>query len=172
MDKAAKYLSGMPHFSFLPDEEIHKISHEVIFNRYEKGTQLAVKDETVIDSVYIVEKGSLALFDMRDGESVPSGFIKSGEVFGGITILMNGGVSLRTVIVEEDCSGYEIPRDIFQDLCARYPRFYEFFLENFSKHVFDDSIKALIETGQARHFLSGIEPFSLSSEGIDHGSPR
>ena len=167
MDKAAKYLRGMPHFSFLPDEEIHKISQTVNFNRYAKGTQLALKDETVIDSVFIVAKGSLALFDMRDGERVPSGFIKSGEVFGGITILMNGGVSLRTVIVEEDCSGYAIPRDIFQDLCARYPRFYEFFLENFSKHVFDDSIKALIETGQARHFLSGIEPFSyLPKESI------
>jgi CBS domain-containing protein len=161
MDKAAIYLSGMPHFSFLPDEEIHKISQKVIFNRYEKGTQLAVKDKTVIDSVYIVEKGSLALFDMRDGESVPSGFIKSGEVFGGITILMNGSVSLRTVLVEKDCSGYTIPKEIFEDLCARYPRFYEFFLENFSKHVFDDSIKALVETGQARHFLSGIEPFSF-----------
>jgi CBS domain-containing protein len=164
MDKAAKYLLGMPHFSFLPDEEIQKISHEIIFNRYEKGTQLAVKDETVINNVYAVKKGSLALFDLKDGERVPCGFIKSGEVFGGITILMGGGVSLRTVIVEEDCSGYEIPKEIFQDLCARYPQFYEFFLENFSKHVFDDSIKALIETGQARHFLSGIEPFSFLAE--------
>jgi CBS domain-containing protein len=163
-DKAAKYLLGMPHFSFLPDEEIHKISSKVLFKHYEKGMQLALKDETVIDSVYAVKKGSLSLFDLRDGESVPSGFIKSGEVFGGITILMNGGVSLRTVIVEEDCSGYEIPKNIFQDLCARYPQFYEFFLENFSKHIFDDSIKALIETGQARHFLSGIEPFSFLPE--------
>ena len=161
MDKTATYLSGMPHFSFLPDKEIHKISREISFRRFEKGTQLAVKDETVIDNVYVVNKGSLALFDLRDGESVPSGFIKSGEVFGGITILMNGGVSLRTVMVEENCSGYEIPKEIFQDLCARFPRFYEYFLENFSKHVFDDSIKALIETGQARHFLSGIEPFSF-----------
>jgi CBS domain-containing protein len=164
MNKAAKYLSDMPHFSFLPDAEIQKISQEVFFNRYEKGTQLAAKNETAIKNVYVVQKGSLALFDLRDGERVPSGFIKSGEVFGGITILMNGGVSLRTVIVEEDCSGYEIPKETFQDLCARYPQFYEFFLENFSKHVFDDSIKALIETGQARHFLSAMEPFSFLSE--------
>lgn len=161
MQKAAKYLSGMPHFSFLPVEEIRKISQEVFFNSYPKGTQLAVKGETLIDNVYVVHKGSLALYDLRDGELVASGFIKRGEVFGGITILMNGGVSLRTAIVEEDCSGYEIPKEIFQDLCARFPQFYEFFLENFSKHVFDDSIKALIETGQARHFLSTIEPFSF-----------
>jgi CBS domain-containing protein len=161
MDKAAKYFLGLPHFSFLPDEEIQKISQQVLFNHYEKGTQLAVKDETVIDNIFVVTKGSLSLFDLREGEKVPSGFIKTGEVFGGITILMNGGVSLRNVIVEEDCSGYEMPKEIFQDLCASYPQFYEFFLENFSKHVFDDSIKALIETGQARHFLSGIEPFSF-----------
>ena len=164
MDKAVKFLSGMPHFAFLPVVEIQKISKEIVFSRYERGRRLAVKDETLIDNVFAVNKGSLALYDVRDGESVPSGFIKSGEVFGGITILMNGGVSLRTVIVEEDASGYEIPREIFQDLCARYPKFYEFFLENFSKHIFDDSLKALIETGQARHFLSNIEPFSFLPE--------
>ena len=164
MDKAANYLAGMPHFSILPDQEIEDISKDISFKRYASGTQLAVKDETAIDNIYIVVKGSLSLFDIHQGELVPSGFIKSGEVFGGITILMNGGVSLRTVIVEKDCSGYEIPSEIFQDLCARYPKFYDFFLKNFSKHVFDDSIKTLIETGQARHFLSGIEPFSFLTE--------
>lgn len=160
-DKALKFLSSMPHFSFLPEKEIQKLSQEVTFTRYEKGTQLAKMGETEIDNIFIVQKGSLALFDNKDGDNVSSGYIKGGEVFGGITILMSGGVSLRTVIVEEECSGYSLHKDAFEDLCTRYPKFYEFFLENFSKHVFDDSIKALIETGQARHFLKGIEPFSF-----------
>jgi len=163
-ERAAKYISGMPHFSFLPDAEIQKISQQVKFIRHKSGVQLAVQDETVIEYIYIVDKGTLGLFDLRDGELVSSGFIKRREVFGGITILMNGGVSLRTVIVEEDCTGYEMPSHVFQDLCARYPQFYEFFLNNFSKHVFDDSIKALIETGQAQHFLVGVEPFSFLPE--------
>ncbi len=154
----------MPHFAFLPQAEIQKISEKVIYKRYERGIQLAKKDDTVIDNIYIVRKGALRLFDSQEGALVSSGFVKKGEVFGGITILMNGGVSLRSVVVEEDCAGYEMPSDVFQDLCARYPQFYEFFLENFSKHVFDDSIKALIETGQAQHFLSNTEPFSFLPE--------
>jgi len=90
-ERAAKYISGMPHFSFLPDAEIQKISQQVKFIRHKSGVQLAVQDETVIEYIYIVDKGTLGLFDLRDGELVSSGFIKRREVFGGITILMNGG---------------------------------------------------------------------------------
>jgi len=164
VESAAKYLSGMPHFAFLPKAEIQRISQQVTYKQYGHDFQLAEKGETVIDNILIVIKGALKLFETQDGEMVSSGYIKKGEVFGGITILMNGGVSLRSVVVEEDCAGYEMPSDVFQNLCARYPKFYEFFLKNFSKHIFDDSIIALIETGQAQHFLSGIEPFSFLSE--------
>ncbi|MCP4690088.1 MAG: cyclic nucleotide-binding/CBS domain-containing protein, partial [Desulfobacterales bacterium] len=86
------------------------------------------------------------------------------EVFGGITILLNGGTSLRTVVVERDCRGFAIPSEIFQDLCTRFKSFHAYFLENFSKHIFDDSIKSIIETGQAQTFLAGVDPFSFLPE--------
>jgi CBS domain-containing protein len=154
----------MPHFSFLPESERRKIAKAAIEKTYPEGRQYAQQGETNIDSIFIVRKGSLALFDERKGLEKATGYIKPGEVFGGITILLNAGVSLRTVVVDEDCSGYLVPKAIFLDLCTRFKSFYEYFLENFSKHIFDESLTTIIETGQAKHFLSRVDPFSFLPE--------
>ena len=92
----------MPHFSFLPESELEKITAAVIEIKQSKGTVIAVKGETRIENIFIVTKGSLSLHDEKKGEWKLTGYIKTGEVFGGITILMNSGISLRTVMDETD----------------------------------------------------------------------
>jgi len=154
----------MPHFSFLPKSELKKISDKTSFKSYPKDTLFAVQNTTKIDNIFVVEKGSLSLYDEKQGEKKLIGHIKPGEVFGGITILMNGAISLRTVIVEKDCSGYMIPKEDFLDYCTRNKSFYEYFVKNFSKHIFDDSLGSIISIGQAKHFLFSINPFSFLPE--------
>ncbi len=155
------YLSRMDHFSFLPEEDRRKLAEAAEPVSLSKGTRYAVQGETPIESVLIVREGTLTLYHEKDGDRDLAGHIKPGEVFGGITILMNGGISLRTVQVEEDSSGYKIGKDLFEDLCRRHEDFYEYFLAHFSHNVFDESLSAIIETGQTVQFLSGIEPFSF-----------
>jgi CBS domain-containing protein len=162
------YLSRMPHFSFLPEAEIAQMASKAIHKGYPEGTVLAVQGKSKIDHIYVVTEGSLSLYLETDGEKKLTGFIKAGEVFGGITILLNAGVSLRTVIIDQASSGYLIPQDIFLNLCARFSTFYEYFLENFSKNIFDERLASIIEIGQTKHFLSGVIPFSfLPEEQID-----
>jgi len=160
-EQAFKYLSGMPHFSFLSKSELEKISDKTSFKSYPKDTLFAVQNKTTINSIFVVEKGSFSLYDEKEEDKELIGHIKPGEVFGGITILMNGGISLRTVIVEKDCSGYTIPKEDFIDYCTRNKAFYEYFVKNFSKNIFDDTLDSIIETGQAKHFLSRLDPFSF-----------
>ena len=163
-----QYLSGMPHFSFLPKEEREKVAAATVEKSFPKGTTYAVQGQSKIDNIFIVKKGSIALFDEKKGAEKPTGFIKPGEVFGGITILLNAGISLRTAIVEEDCTGLIVPKEIFLDLCTRHKSFYEFFLENYSRNIFDTSLASIIEFGQAKYFLSQLVPFSfLPSEEIE-----
>lgn len=163
-----QYLSGMPHFSFLPREERETVAAAAAEASFPKGTTYAVQGQSKIDSIFIVQKGSIALFDEKKGAGKPTGFIKPGEVFGGITILLNAGISLRTAIVEEDCTGLIVPNEIFLDLCTRYKSFYEYFLENYSRNIFDTSLASIIEFGQAKYFLSQLVPFSfLPSEEIE-----
>ncbi|MCG6910090.1 MAG: DUF294 nucleotidyltransferase-like domain-containing protein [Deltaproteobacteria bacterium] len=158
---ALEYFTRMPHFSFLPEAEIRRVAESATVRSYARGTVFATQDMTVVDSIYVVTTGVLELLDDKKGTRMHSGLIAAGEVFGGISIMMNGGISLRTVIVDEDCSGYAIPRETFQDLCRRHKSFYEYFLKNFSKNIIDASLTSLIEVGQIGVFLEGIEPFSF-----------
>ena len=158
---ALKIISRMPHFSFLPKKELVRVAESATQASYPAGTLYAKQGESIIEDIYIVREGSLALYDERESDKQLSGYIKAGEVFGGITILLNGGLSLRTVEVNKDCVGYKIPKQVFLDLAIRHKEFFEYFLENFSKNIFDPSLSTLIETGQVRRFLSENEPFSF-----------
>jgi len=158
------YLASMPHFSILPVEELQRVSEVAVHTDYAKGTIIAEQDKTKLDSIYVVKSGVIELFDEKKGARMHSGLITTGEVFGGITIMMNGGISLRTAIIDEACSGIAIPKDVFQSLCRRHKVFYEYFLENFSKNILDKSLNDLVETGQMSIFLAGLDPFSFLSE--------
>ena len=158
---ALQYISKMPHFSLLPEKERERIASASTYERYATGTQYAQQGRSKIDNIFIVCEGSVALYDERQDENNLVGYIKAGEVFGGITILLNGGISLRTAVVNKECEGFSVPKQIFLDLTTRYKEFFEYFLENFSKNIFDPSMSSLIETGQVRRFLADIEPFAF-----------
>jgi len=158
---AFTYISSMPHFSFLPENERHHIAESAKVVRYPAGTVFAEQGRSEIDGIFIPVEGSLALYIESESDRTLSGYIRPGDVFGGISILLNGGLSLRTVEVEIDCAGYTVGKDVFTGLCTRYSEFFDYFLENFSKNMFDSSLSALIEIGQVRRFLSTIEPFSF-----------
>ena len=165
-EEAFQFLAGVPVFAALPRVEIEKVAEAVTIKNYAKDHVFALQGQTKIDGVYVVQKGSFSLFDEKNGDRKLAGFIKPGEVFGGITILMNAGISLRTVVVDQDIQGYIIAESVFKDLCNRYTKFYEYFLENFSKNIFDESLITLIKTGQTQLFLSGIVPFSFLPEEV------
>ena len=160
---ALQYISQLPHFSFLPKEVLDRIASSAVYQRHRAKTVYAKQGDTHVESIFIVSEGALALYDERKNHKLV-GHIKEGEVFGGITILLNGGVSLRTAKANKDCAGFAVPRDIFLDLTTHYPAFFDYFLQNFSKNIFDPSLSSLIENGYLRRFLSGIEPFSFLPE--------
>ena len=103
--QAFDYLSGMPHFSFVSEEERKAVSDKAAYKGYPEGHVFAVQGQTEIQDIFVVVKGSLSLYDGGVDDKRLIGHIKPGEVFGGISILLNGGVSLRTVVVDRDCSG-------------------------------------------------------------------
>jgi CBS domain-containing protein len=170
---AFEYLRKLPHFALLPEDEIAKIADAAQVRIFDEGTVLAEQGRSRVNEILVVTKGQLSLYDERRGKDFLSGHIKFREVFGGITILMNGGISLRTVHVDHQTHAYAIGDELFLDVCRRFKRFYEYFLENFSQNIFDDSLDALIETGQARRFLDQVDPFSfLPEEELDMIAPN
>ncbi len=131
---------------------------------FPKNIVLSVQGKTKLESVYIIKEGSLELFYETDGEKKLTGFVKPGEIFGGMCILMNAGISVRTVKTVDDATLYTLPQKVFLEVCARHNFLYKYFAAKFRKRMSDETYSSVAVTGQAQHFLSRLVPFSFLSE--------
>ncbi len=161
-----EFISHTRVFESLPEEELQNMCSHMKRERYDRGHILCRQDETSLDYVYVIEKGSLELYFEKNHQKSLRGTLTRGDVFGGIAILMLGGKSARTVMVKEDAALLVLPKDHFIDICARHQAFYTFFVETFQERMMDKSYAAVFQTSQMIHFLSGIVPFSLLPEEV------
>lgn len=159
-----EYLSNMPHFNMLPSHAIDLLVAKTETVSFKPGARLAAQGETSLEYVYVIGRGRVSIHNERNGRNLLVGHIISGEVFGGISVLMNGGTSLRTVYVEEETLTYLIPCNLFLDLCSKYSSFSTFFLENFSTHITDAALDTIVNSGLARISLLSVAPFSFLPE--------
>jgi len=167
-DEIFKYLANLPPFAKLPEEDLAMAAERASVKTFPKKTILSVQGRTTLKHVYILKEGSLELFYETENEKTLSGFLKPGEIFGGIYILMNAGLSVRTVQTVDDATLYTLPQDVFLDLCKRYDFFYDFFAEKFRDRMSNEAYASVATSGQIQHFLSRLVPFSfLPEEEID-----
>ena len=167
-EKVFKFLSGLPLFSKLSKKEVSFVAGEIEEKKYPKSTILAVQGRTKMDCVYIIKSGSMELFYETAGQKSIKGFLEPGESFGGVSILMNAGISVRTVQVVADATLYVLSQKVFLEVCTRNKNFYEHFAGRFRTQMANESYAAVVTAGQALHFLSGLVPFSfLPEEEID-----
>ncbi len=167
-EKVFKFLSGLALFSKLSKKEVSFVAGEIEEKKYPKSTILAVQGRTKMDCVYIIKSGSMELFYETAGQKSIKGLLEPGESFGGVSILMNAGISVRTVQVVADATLYVLSQKVFLEVCTRNKNFYEHFAGRFRTQMANESYAAVVTAGQALHFLSGLVPFSfLPEEEID-----
>ena len=66
------------------------------------GTVLAEQGRTTLDRIYIVGSGRLDLFFESRGEMVLRSVLEARDIFGGISILMNAGLAIRSLTAAAD----------------------------------------------------------------------
>ena len=159
-----KFLSESPLFSKLPKKEIAFVADEIKVKKYPKSTILAVQGRTKLDCVYIVKTGSMELFFEAEGQKRIKSNLKPGETFGGVSILMNAGISVRTVQVIADATLLALPQKKFLALCTRNKSLYEHFAGRFRSQMSNDTYASIVAIGQALHFISGLVPFTFLPE--------
>jgi CBS domain-containing protein len=159
-----KFLSGLPLFSKLPKKEVSFVADKIEVKKYPKSTILAVQGRTKLDCVYIVRSGAMELFYETDGQKNVKGVLEPGEAIGGVAILMNAGISVRTVQVVADATLFVVPQKAFLELCTRNKIFYEHFADRFRAQMSNDAYSSIVAAGQALHFLSGLVPFTFLPE--------
>jgi CBS domain-containing protein len=163
-DKIYKFLSGLPLFSMLPEKEVTSIAEEITEIKYPKSTVLSVQGRTKLDCVYVIKSGMIELFYETNGERENKGTLDKGETFGGVSILMNAGISVRTGQVVNDATLYVIPQKVFLEVCTRNKNFYEHFAARFRAQMTNASYASIVTAGQALHFISHLVPFSFLPE--------
>ncbi len=159
--QALQFLSQLPVFADLPPEERERLAAEMRVIHAPRGAILATQGQSSLNYIYLIKSGSLELYYEKEGQKRQSAFLGRGSLFGGISILMNAGVSVRTARVDKDASFYVIARETFVDLCARHNSLYAYFADDFAKRMLDESYAGIVAAGQAVHFLGGIVPFSF-----------
>lgn len=159
-----KAFQAVAPFSRLPESELENLSTRVTRVRRPAGVLVAEQGKTAIDQVLIVTDGSIELFYDREGEKTLISRVRPGEIFGGISILQNARVAVRTARLETDTDWLAVPADRFIELIDRYPDFRQHFDDIFEQRRKDESYVSILVTGEARKFLGQTIPFSFLSE--------
>lgn len=163
-DHILDLLSRIPVFSALPEEERKRVANSSGQRTFGKNEILFVQGQSVLDGIFILERGSIELYYEQQGKSSQCTILHEGEIFGGITILMNTGICVKTAKAVVDSKCCTIAKDVFTDLCDNYPDFKSYFTELFSRMMVDTSYTDNFLSNRAFHFLSGIAPFSFLTE--------
>jgi CBS domain-containing protein len=159
-----EFLSEIEPFSDLPENELQKLAEKITVENKNKGAKIYMQGKSKVENLMIIKTGTLEVYNEIGDKKNYAEFLQRGNIVGSISILMNGGTSIRTVEVDKDVSLYCLPREAFLETCNRFKSFYEYFVEIYSKRMLDESYASIMATGQAVQFLSTVVPFTFLPE--------
>jgi CBS domain-containing protein len=146
-DQAFQFLSKLPPFTFLPEDELKKIADEVSSVHHPKETELFVQGKTKIDHLFIIHKGAADRYYRENNkEDILHEVLSDGDMFGGVSMLLHDGIAARMLKMKTDTDFYILPKRRFMELSLRYEAFSKYFSDIFGKLMLDKSFAAI--TGQ------------------------
>ncbi|MCF8106489.1 MAG: DUF294 nucleotidyltransferase-like domain-containing protein [Desulfohalobiaceae bacterium] len=150
------YLSTVAPFDLLPEQEIETAASSLSKSHQLRDMTLCVQGKTRLNYVYIVIEGKLEQYILENGEKTMRGFLHERNIYGGLSLLFNKGLSIRTVESIEDTTLYRLPKEIFLDICSRNVAFTQHFTSLFSQKMQERPYVAFI----AKSARSEQEDFS------------
>ena len=142
--QALHFLSGIEPFSYLPKESIMGAMNDLTVVQHPRGRVLYAQGRSRVGYLYIVQKGSAERYFEENGRKTMQGVLSDGDIYGGISMLLNDGISVRTLRVTEDAAFYLIPKKVFLNLCDTSETFTEYFTDTFGKRMLERSYAAII----------------------------
>ncbi|MFH1079745.1 MAG: DUF294 nucleotidyltransferase-like domain-containing protein [Pseudomonadota bacterium] len=144
-DQAFQFLSKLPPFTFLPEEEIKIIAAEVSSVHHAKDTELFIQGKSKIDHLFIIRKGAAERYYRENNkEDILHEVLSEGDMFGGVSMLLHDGIAARMLKTTEDTDFYVLPKRRFMEICLRYEAFSKYFSDIFGKLMLDKSFAAII----------------------------
>jgi len=158
------FLSRIRIFASLPEKELDRVVQSAVPMSFAKNELLFTQGRSKMDGIYILQSGEIELYYEREDHKTQISRLAKGEIFGGISILMNSGLCVRTAKAARESRCYKIPVDVFLALCRNYRFFNKHFVDAFGQRMIDENYASIFASNRAFHFLSGIAPFSFLPE--------
>jgi CBS domain-containing protein len=118
-----------------------------------------------VEHLYIVSKGAAERYFEENDEKRLRGLLGEGDMYGGISLLLNKGLPIRTLKTTEDSQFYQLPEEIFFDICKQHESFSDYFTDTFGKRMLDRSY-AEIMSSNFRSQEDATQFFNLPVENI------
>ena len=143
-DQVLEFLSKLPPFTFLPEEELRKTTFEISLKRCAGETELFVQGRSRFEHLYIIRQGAVERYYKEDDHNILHEFLSDGDMFGGVSMLVHDGISARMLRTKADTDFYLLPKKAFLDICSRHEAFSNYFTDIFGKLMLDRSFAEII----------------------------
>ena len=131
-------------FSFLPEKAKKDLLSLFSSETIKKDTILLVQEISSTEKLLILSQGSARYYFEQNNEKTLQGRLNEGDNFGGISILLNDAVAIRTLEVLENSVFLSLDADIFLKTCAEFEEFKAFFTNAFGKLMLNKSYAGII----------------------------
>ncbi len=162
-NQALQFLSSIIPFSFLSERELEKTASRLSLVFYAKGTKILTQGVSQIESLHIIRSGAVERYFEEPTKNNLSTLMSEGELFGGISMLINNSISIRSLRTTEDTYFYTLPKSYFIELCNKHQQFIEYFTDTFGKRMLDSSYAAIV----AKTMRPIEEPHQFLNQKVD-----
>ena len=131
-------------FSFLPEKAKEDLLSHFSSETIKKDTILLVQEISPIEKFLVLSQGSAQYYFEHNNEKTLQGRLNEGDNFGGISILLNDAVAIRTLQVLEDSVFLSLDADIFLKTCTEFEEFKAFFTNAFGALMLNKSFAGII----------------------------
>jgi CBS domain-containing protein len=161
------FLSAVVPFSVLPEQVLKEISKEISIVHYSSGTRLFYQGKSKVEHLYIVQKGAVERYFEEIDKKTLRGVLGEGDLYGGISMLVNNGVAVRSISTLENTYFYILPKAAFLKICNEHKAFAEYFTGDFGKSMMDSSYASIIKS-TATPVQSETQFFNLQVQDVYH----
>ncbi|WP_295649354.1 DUF294 nucleotidyltransferase-like domain-containing protein [uncultured Mucilaginibacter sp.] len=134
-----EFLKQHEPFSLLPEEVLQQVAPQLQEVWYSKDTLIYQQEITKLRGVDLIVEGEYESFFYDSAQNKRQLQVHiPGYCYGGISVLLNGRMSIRTVIAKKGTTVYFLHRRDFRALCRDYDDFFQYFSSEFGRQMLNE----------------------------------
>jgi len=173
MSERVKYLQQITPFNLLPLDVLEGVAEQLEEITYSKDKVIYQQEISKLKGVDIIVKGEYESFfydsvqNKRLVEHHQPGFC-----YGGVSVLLNRRLSLRTVIAKKGTLVYFLHRKDFRALCKAYEDFFLYFTAEFGKRMQNEEFAHFFKQPAAydQSYMAADQLYSRKIESVEYRS--